>query len=211
MSFDSLRCPEVIDAIERRLKEFEKLGRCGKVTFDFRPFLDLKIKATIETELAFCISTANSSALSGLKFQKSLEDLSLNDLSVEEIERLMREAGVRFASRKAKYVKIAIDKFDIVERALKLDDFSARRELLKLKGLGMKESSHFLRNVGRKSLAIVDRHILRWLERMGYKFRLPKDYLKAEETLRKIAEEKRLTLSELDLVIWFEMTGKVLK
>jgi len=82
---------------------------------------------------------------------------------------------------------------------------------LKLKGLGMKESSHFLRNVGRKSLAIVDRHILRWLERMGYKFRLPKDYLKAEEILRKIAEEKRLTLSELDLVIWFEMTGKVLK
>ena len=208
MSIDSLRCSKVIS---RRIKEFERLGKYGETTFDLRPFLDLKIKATIETELAFCISTANSSALSGLKFQKSLEGLSLNDLSVEEIERLMRESGVRFASRKAEYIKIAIDKFDVVERALKLDDFSARRELLKLKGLGMKESSHFLRNVGRKNLAIVDRHVLRWLEGEGYKFKLPKDYTKAEEVLRRIAKEKRLTLAELDLIIWFEMTGKVLK
>ena len=208
MSVDSLRRSKVIS---RRIKEFERLGKYGETTFDFRPFLDLKVKATIETELAFCISTANSSALSGLKFQKSLEGLSLNDLSVEEIERLMRESGVRFASRKAEYIKIAIDKFDVVERALKLDDFSARRELLKLKGLGMKESSHFLRNVGRKNLAIVDRHVLRWLEGEGYKFKLPKDYTKAEEVLRRIAKEKRLTLSELDLIIWFEMTGKVLK
>ena len=208
MSVDSLRRSKVIS---RRIKEFERLGKYVETTFDFRPFLDLKIKATIETELAFCISTANSSALSGLKFQKSLEGLSLNDLSVEEIERLMRESGVRFASRKAEYIKIAIDKFDVVERAVKLDDFSARRELLKLKGLGMKESSHFLRNVGRKNLAIVDRHVLRWLEGEGYKFKLPKDYTKAEEVLRRIAKEKRLTLSELDLIIWFEMTGKVLK
>jgi len=208
MSVDSLRRSKVIS---RRIKEFERLGKYGETTFDFRPFLDLKFKATIETELAFCISTANSSALSGLKFQKSLEGLSLNDLSIGEIERLMRESGVRFASRKAEYIKIAIDKFDVVERALKLDDFSARRELLKLKGLGMKESSHFLRNVGRKNLAIVDRHVLRWLEGEGYKFKLPKDYTKAEEVLRRIAKEKRLTLSELDLIIWFEMTGKVLK
>ena len=208
MSVDSLRRSKVIS---RRIKEFERLGKYGETTFDFRPFLDLKIKATIETELAFCISTANSSALSGLKFQKSLEGLNLNDLSVEKIERLMRESGVRFASRKAEYIKIAIDKFDVVERALKLDDFSARRELLKLKGLGMKESSHFLRNVGRKNLAIVDRHVLRWLEGEGYKFKLPKDYTKAEEVLRRIAKEKRLTLAELDLIIWFEMTGKVLK
>ena len=208
MSVDSLRCSKVIS---RRIKEFERLGKYGETTFDFRPFLDLKIKATIETELAFCISTANSSALSGLKFQKSLEGLNLNDLSIGEIERLMRGSGVRFASRKAEYIKIAIDKFDVVERALKLDDFSARRELLKLKGLGMKESSHFLRNVGRKNLAIVDRHVLRWLEGEGYKFKLPKDYTKAEEVLRRIAKEKRLTLSELDLIIWFEMTGKVLK
>ena len=208
MSVDSLRRSKVIS---RRIKEFERLGKYGETTFDFRPFLDLKFKATSETELAFCISTANSSALSGLKFQKSLEGLSLNDLSVEEIERLMRESGVRFASRKAEYIKIAIDKFDVVERAVKLDDFSARRELLKLKGLGMKESSHFLRNVGRKNLAIVDRHVLRWLEGEGYKFKLPKDYTKAEEVLRRIAKEKRLTLAELDLIIWFEMTGKVLK
>lgn len=211
MYVSSLRYSELIDTIKRRLEEFERLGKYNKTTFDFRPFLDLEIKATIETELAFCISTANSSALSGLKFQKSLEDLSLNDLSVGEIERLLKEAKVRFATRKAEYIKIAISKFGIVERALKLDDFGARRELLKLKGLGMKESSHFLRNIGIKNLAIVDRHILRWLKRKGYRFKLPRDYVKAEDTLRKIAKEKSLTLSELDLMIWFDMTGRILK
>ncbi|RLF37900.1 MAG: DNA lyase [Thermoplasmata archaeon] len=211
MYVGSLRCSEPVNVIKRRLGEFERLGKYNKTTFDFRPFLDLEVKATIETELAFCISTANSSALSGLKFQKSLEDLSLNDLSVGKIERLLKEAKVRFAPRKAKYIKVAIDKFDTVERALKLDDFGARRELLKLKGLGMKEGSHFLRNIGIKNLAIVDRHILRWLERKGYRFKLPRDYVKAEDALKKIAKEKSLTLSELDLMIWFKMTGRILK
>ena len=207
MSIDSLGCSEIV----KRLREFERLGREGKTVFDFRPFLDLKIKATLETELVFCISTANSSALAGLRFQKSLERLDLRDLSVREIEELMRNSGVRFASKKAEYVKMALEKFYFVERSLKLNDFEARRILLGIKGLGMKESSHFLRNIGRKDVAILDRHVLRWLNGLGYNFKLPVDYLKAEETLRKIAKIKNLTLAELDLVIWFKMTGKVLK
>ncbi len=205
MSFDSLGRSEVI---RRRLMEFRRLGEEGETLFDFRPFLDLKIKATIESELAFCISTANSSAIAGLRFQKSLEGLDLRGLDVERIEELMKNSGVRFYTRKAKYVKMAIENFRIVERALKMDDFSARKEIMKLKGLGMKESSHFLRNVGRLNLAIVDRHVLRWLEKRGFK---PKNYLMAEEILRRIAEEEGITLAELDLRIWFEMTGKVLK
>lgn len=206
MSIDSFGCSEVI---ERRMKEFEELGKYGETTFDFRPFLNLTLSATIETELAFCISTANSSALSGLKFQKSLEGLDLYNLSVESFERLMREAGVRFSKRKAKYIKVALEKFEIVEKALELEDFDARKKLLKIKGLGLKESSHFLRNVGRKNLAIIDRHILRWLESKGYKFKLPRDYKKAEETLRAIAGD--IPLAKFDLIIWYEMTGKILK
>ena len=201
----------MIDLIAKRIKEFERLEKRGETTFDFRPFLNLKIKATVETELAFCISTANSTALAGLRFQKALEDLDLKNLSVDKIAKLMTEAGVRFAKRKAEYLKMAIEKFDIVENALKLDDFHARKLLLKIKGLGMKESSHFLRNVGRKNLAIVDRHLLRWLKAKGYYFKLPKDYIKAEDVLRFFASSEGMSLAEFDLLIWFEMTGKVLK
>ena len=97
MSSGNTRSPEVI---KRRLKDFSTLGKNKWVVFDFNPFLDLKLKATIETELAFCISTANSSALSGLRFQKSLEGLELKDLDVDELEKLLMQAGVRFYTKK---------------------------------------------------------------------------------------------------------------
>ncbi len=195
-----------IDAIiERRLKEFEILGREGEVTFDFSPFLDLKIEANLATELAFCISTANSSALAGLRFQKSLEGKNVFELEVGEIRELMKNAGVRFYGRKAEYVRSAMERFDVVERALRMSSRDARRLLVKnVKGLGMKEASHFLRNVGRRDVAIVDRHVRRWLEGKGYEV---KSYEGAEETLKKFGKD----LARLDLVIWFEMTGKVLK
>lgn len=207
-----------VDAIiKRRLEEFEELGRKGETVFDFSPFIDLRLKATLMTELAFCISTANSSALAGLRFQKSLERLNPKDLSVEDFERLLRSAGVRFAKRKAEYVFKALQNFRIVEKALKLKSSEGRTFLVKnIGGLGYKEASHFLRNVGRKDVAIVDRHILRWLKENGYLEEIPKSvsarsYEKIERTLKKIAKEEDKSLAELDLVLWFEMTGKVLK
>ncbi len=201
--------------IKRRLEEFEKLGKKGTVTFDFNPFVDLKIRATIQTELAFCISTANSSAISGLKFQKSLENLKI--LTPNAIENLLRSAGVRFWSRKAKYIFEALQNFKPIERALRLKSSEAREYLVKnVRGLGYKEASHFLRNIGRKDVAIIDRHILRWLNEKGYINEIPnslsvRSYKKIENILKKIGREMGVSLAELDLILWFQMTGKVLK
>uniref|UniRef100_A0A7C4S530 N-glycosylase/DNA lyase n=1 Tax=Geoglobus ahangari TaxID=113653 RepID=A0A7C4S530_9EURY len=197
------------EIIKKRINEFELLGEKGHVAFDFRPFYNIKIKATVVSELAFCISTANSSALSGLKFQKLIEDKNLERFETKDLEFLLKKSGVRFYKRKAEYICSVVTNFDHVERALRKDDFSARKDLLKIKGLGFKESSHFLRNVGRKNLAIIDRHVLRWL---GVDCHLsPKSYISIEESLRKIAENRGITLAELDLFIWFDMTGKILK
>lgn len=195
--------------IKQRLREFEELGKKGSVLFDFKPFLNLRIKANLKTELAFCISTANSSALSGLKFQKLLER-GFND-----IEEKLKISGVRFYKRKSEYIKKALENFDVVEKALRFDSVSARKRLLEIKGLGFKEASHFLRNIGRKDVAIIDRHILRWLLENLYIDDVPnltpKMYLKIEKILRDIAEEKKLTIAELDLIIWSERTGMILK
>ena len=197
---------DIDEIIDRRLKEFEILGRKGNVIFDFHPFLDMRVKASIPTELAFCISTANSSALAGLKFQKSLEGLNVFELEIESFEELMKDAGVRFYKRKAEYVFNALKRFEIIERALRMNSRDARRYLVKnVKGLGMKEASHFLRNLGRKDVAILDRHVIRWLKDRGYD--LPKSYERIEEILRGIEKN----LAKLDLFIWYEMTGKVLK
>ena len=81
---------------KNRIKEFEILGKKKKVVFDFRPFLNLKVKSNWKSELAFCISFANSSAISGLKFQKEIENTKIESLSLKEIEKLLKKANVRF-------------------------------------------------------------------------------------------------------------------
>ena len=83
-----------------------------------------------------------------------------------------------------------------------------------VKGLGMKEASHFLRNIGFKDLAIIDFHIVDILVEnkiINKPKNLNKEYIKIEEKLRGIAKKVKLSLAELDLYLWYMETGKVLK
>src|SRR5438034_9606199 len=74
-----------------------------------------------------------------------------------------------------------------------------------VKGLGYKEASHFLRNIGLgEGFAILDRHILRNLDRLGVITEIPvsitkKRYLEIEEKLRRFATEIGIPLADLDL------------
>jgi N-glycosylase/DNA lyase len=84
-----------------------------------------------------------------------------------------------------------------------------------VKGLGMKESSHFLRNIGYKDLAIIDFHIVDLLEREKLierpKTITPKKYLEIEQILAELGKKTNLNLAELDLYLWYLETGKILK
>ncbi len=213
---ESIKCricryepPEfVLDAIKRRIKEFEKLGKNGYVRFKFEPFLELEIDATIETELAFCISTANSSARAGLKFQKMLEGKDLFAMSLEDFEDLLKKSGVRFYRKKALYIRNAVRKF----QTLSIPENESARDLLvkEIKGLGYKEASHFLRNTGKGDFAILDRHILDWLE-IKQRSLSRKKYIEAEQKMREISKRIGKSIAELDLLIWSMKTGMVLK
>ena len=84
-----------------------------------------------------------------------------------------------------------------------------------IKGLGMKEASHFLRNIGFKDFAIIDFHIIDILVKYGL-IKKPKTltknkYLEIEGILKEIAKKTNLNLAELDLYLWYEETDKVLK
>jgi len=203
--------------IERREREFEKLGKNGVAVFDLRPFLNLRIKATLLSELLFCISTANSRAISGLKFQKLLEGKDLKKFSFEDFVNALKVSGVRFYNIKANYMVDSIKNFDSVLKVLKKDDKKAREMLAEqIKGFGFKEASHFLRNVGRKNVAIIDRHVLHWLRKHGYinntyKNLSKANYLRIENLLKDVAKKKKINLVKLDLMIWYEATGMVLK
>jgi N-glycosylase/DNA lyase len=105
----------------------------------------------------------------------------------------------------------------------KLESFAGdleRRDWLvkekRIKGLGYKEASHFLRNIGLKGYAILDKHILRSLAELGI-IDDPKPpgtrakYLAIEEKLKKLSEITEIDFDEMDLVLWSMKTGEILK
>jgi N-glycosylase/DNA lyase len=85
-----------------------------------------------------------------------------------------------------------------------------------VKGLGYKEASHFLRNIGVKGHAILDKHVMRCLAEIGVidTAKPPstrRKYLEVEQQLIRFARDVRINFDELDLVLWSMKTGEVLK
>ena len=83
-------------------------------------------------------------------------------------------------------------------------------------GLGMKEASHFLRNVGYLDLAIIDKHILTHMVEQGIirerpKTVTPKKYLEYEEILTGVAKRLGMPLGQMDLYLWAKKSGEVIK
>ncbi len=214
---------EVKIYVDRRMKEFERLGKEGITHYNFKPFLDIEFDAGIFSELCFCILTANSSATLGIRIQASLKDEGFMNLSLEELSEKLRKFGHRYAEQRAERIIEARKKFEkILELIRREKNPKVLRELLasskspyKIRGFGYKEASHFLRNVGFKDVAIVDRHISRFLIEnkliREFKTLTPKVYLEAEKVLSELAKELNLSLGELDLYIFYIKTKKVLK
>jgi len=174
------------------------------------------------SELCFCLLTANSSAQMGIKVQDALGD-KFTKLTRKDLSRALRKLGYRFYNKRAEYIfearKHAPGLRSRIIRLVEEGGTRKAREWLveNVKGLGYKESSHFLRNVGYKDVAILDRHILRVLHANGLIPEMPKSglerstYLKYENLMRIMGFKVRMNLAALDLYLWHLQTGKVLK
>jgi len=100
------------------------------------------------------------------------------------------------------------------------DDPLKRREFFALnkdiKGLGLTQASHFLRNIGIKGYAILDRNVVRSLYDLGV-LESPKPpttkkkYLEAEERMKGLASEIGIEIEELDMLLWSMKTGHIPK
>ncbi len=198
-----LKGKEVSKLVANRMREFEQLGKSGA--------------EEIFKELAFCLLTANYSAEGGIRIQRAIGDGFIT-LPKEELERRLRELGHRFPKARAEYIVEARRLLPRLKDILSSfrDERGLREWLAKnVRGLGYKEASHFLRNIGYKNLAIIDYHIVDVLVRYGIierpKSLTRRKYLEIESILEKIAEKTGLTLGELDLYLWYMETGKVLK
>ena len=204
-SIENLKNSKIKEVIDSRIKEFSELGK-NSINEIFK-------------ELCFCLLTANFSAHGGIKIQKEIGDGFLT-LSEIDLAKKLSELGHRFPNARAKYIFLAREKINNLKKILESDEseLKKREEIVKnIKGLGMKEASHFLRNIGYKNLAIIDFHIIDLLVKNNLivksksKSLNVKKYLEIENLLKQIAEKTNLTLGELDLYLWYQETGKILK
>jgi N-glycosylase/DNA lyase len=182
---------------------------------EFRSF-NKKSNNALFKELCFCILTANFTAERGINIQNKIGNGFLT-LTEKQLAKKLKKLGHRFPNTRAKYIVEARKHKNNLSKLIKTKSEYELREWLaeNVKGLGYKEASHFLRNIGFNNVAIADFHIVDVLAGNNLiekpKAMTKKKYLEAEEMLKKIASRCNLCLSELDLYLWYIETGKVLK
>jgi N-glycosylase/DNA lyase len=199
--------PRVRDAVEGRMREFQEAN--------------LADSARWFEELTYCLLTAYSSASMG---QRCVDALCTGDTltkgSLEEVSVCLRAQGHRFADRRAEYILLARGHAPHLKQIIESQpDSKVAREWLveNVKGLGMKEASHYLRNVGYLDLAIIDRHILAHMREHGLadtdarKGITMRKYLEYERTLEKVAAKLGMPPGKMDLYLWYKKTDAVLK
>jgi len=198
------------EAVQSRLNEFRQIFEKGD--------------EAIFKELCFCILAANSSAEMGMKTLAAIEDIVLEAELPTLRQRLSR--GFRYWRVRPSYIVHTRDYlhkeygFKLCELLQSFSDHDARRNFLvfnrDIKGIGFKEASHFLRNIGFRGYAILDKHILNCLTELGVirKNRKPLNpirYQRIERKMRAFAARIGIDMDELDLLLWSRKTGKILK
>jgi N-glycosylase/DNA lyase len=202
-TLDRLRSSRIRKTVDARLEEFRRVPGGGE--------------KMIFSELCFCLLTANYSAEGGIRIQKDIGD-GFMELPMEELAVRLRKLGHRFPDARAGYITGARPLSFRVMELVNSDIASAEaRNWLaeNVKGLGLKEASHFLRNVGFTDLAIIDFHIIDLMVRHGLIERprtlTTKRYLETEQVLKRLGAMAGMNLAELDLYLWYMETGKILK
>jgi N-glycosylase/DNA lyase len=182
--------------------------------------------ARLWEEMVYCIFTAGASAKMGLRSVEALRPLLANGQQPAMTRALVAAGAHRFPNARPAYVVITREYLQssfsmrLRERLNSFSDPFERRDWLaaepRIKGLGYKEASHYLRNIGFKGYSILDKHIVRCLAELGV-IDSPKPpatrrrYLETESRMRQFAGDVGIDFDELDLVLWSIKTGEILK
>ena len=186
--------------VDERLAEFKAIPRTDNQLFQ---------------ELCFCILAANFQAVKMIEIQRKIGNGFLI-FPEKKLQSELKKLGCRFHNRAA-YIVENRKNLPELKKALKIMKGEGLREWIvkHIKGLGYKEASHFLRNIGFDDYAIIDFHIVDILEKHKLirkpKTMTKKRYLEIEKVLQEIGSKSKMTMAELDLYLWYLETGKVLK
>ena len=199
------------EAIKRALKSYKDKWENGS-------------EEDVLAEMLFCILTPQSKARGCWSCMESIIKKKLLKTGSEK-QVLAELKYPRFKYKKAKYFiearekfikngKVGIKKFmSGFKNAVEMRDWFQQN----IKGYGLKEASHFLRNVGfGEDIAILDRHILRNLKKLGVIDEIPahislKLYHEIEEKMKVFAKKVKIPMAALDLILWAKEYGEVFK
>ena len=206
LKISKLKKSKIKQSVDIRTSQFKRLSKSSNPDKIF-------------SELSFCILTANYDAARAIRIQKEInKENGFSTMTKRQLAGRLMELGYRFPNTRADYIINARrDLQKIMYSLRKLKGYELRDWLVKnVKGLGYKEASHFLRNIGYVDYAIIDFHIIDLLVKYGLidmnnNTITKKTYLEIENVLREIAIRTMLNLAELDLYLWYMETGKILK
>ncbi len=214
--------PATIEKI--RLTHDQRRGEIRRRLGEFEAVLKNGTDEDLWEEMVFCFFTGGCSAKMGMRSIKAVKHL-LGDGGQPELAKAL--TGVhRYPNARSRYIVASRDflrehcDLKLRKKLQSFDCHFERRDWLVkekgIKGLGYKEASHFLRNVGFKGYAILDKHVLRCLAELKI-IDDPKPpntrsaYLRVEQKLKDLTAATQIDFDEMDLVLWSMKTGEILK
>ncbi|MEK6844132.1 MAG: DNA lyase [Nanoarchaeota archaeon] len=185
--------------IQSRLKDFKNLSEEEQ----FREFM-------------FCLLTPQSNAQ---KCWSAIEIISkLKDFKEEAIFDALK-SRTRFHITKTKRLMGAKESWEKIKHSLDNNNIKELRNFIAetVNGYGLKEASHFLRNIGKSNnqIAILDRHILKNLKNNNIiqeaKIKNKKAYFEIENAFLNFADKVKIPVDELDMLWWSQENGEIFK
>jgi len=161
-------------------------------------------------EFQFCLLTPQSNAQRCWQAVEFITKLK-NPTHEQVLEILSKKT--RFHNTKAKRILNAKETWQKIQPLFtQKNTVELRNQISKeVNGYGLKEASHFLRNIGlsNNQIAILDRHILRNLK--VEKIKSQKHYLEVEQQFLNHAKSINILPDELDLLWWSQENGEIFK
>jgi N-glycosylase/DNA lyase len=193
----------VQDQAKQRLQRFKDKPETDEALFE---------------ELTFCVFAANSSAEMGLKAVNLLKPVLYTGDETTYKDRV--DGKVRFYNVRSEYTAHNHNVITNLDKPLRerIQEHDEPRKLIEdyFKGIGWKESSHFLRNTGHTGYCILDKHVrgimadLDVLNDDDYPNTLSA-YEEKERRIHEFCANHDLNVDVLDLALWSYKTGQILK
>lgn len=209
-----------------RIKELKEIYDSIKpdITERLDEFVEIHKKADnnkIFEELSFCIL---SSGVGPRMAQKSVEAIGeeIHTGTVAELTETIKDIHkypdkVSFLVTSREYIRTEFN-YSLFQHLSSIEDRLQRREFIaenrSIKGIGFVQASHFLRNIGFKGYAILDRNILNSLFEIGVidDSKPPstkKKYIEKENMMIDFSDRLSISIDELDLLLWYRKNNKI--